>query len=204
MKYTSISFLLLSALLYLVHPVHTQTRITENPKPPEPEGIIEAVGIHEGMIIGEAGAGDGYFTFPLARKVGETGRIYANDIDRRRLQIIERRCVSQNIYNITTVIGEVDNPLFPVGNLDMVIMRYVFHDLTEPIAWMKNVKQYMNPDALLVIIDMAPEKISNYHENHPYRTEKEVREFMAQTDFILERIDYNFLIDNIYFFSQKK
>jgi predicted methyltransferase len=58
----------------------------------QPERVMDAVGIRPGMVIGEAGAGRGYFTFKLARRVGDTGRIYANDIDESALAHVRERC----------------------------------------------------------------------------------------------------------------
>lgn len=168
--------------------------------PPDPESIIEAVEITEGMIIGEAGAGTGYVTFPLAEAVGESGRIYANDIDPEVLETIRDRCEQDKVKNITTVLGDVDDPLFPVRNLDMIIMRYVFHDLTEPVAWMNNVKPYLKPDAMVVIIDLARNKATNYDRNHPYLSEDELVTIMERTDFELVGIDRNIVVDNIYFY----
>ena len=61
----------------------------------QPEKIMEVTGVKPGMVIGEVGAGHGYFTFWLSRGVGENGKIYANDIDSSGLSAIERRCADE-------------------------------------------------------------------------------------------------------------
>ena len=88
----------------------------------QPEKIMDSLGIGPGMIIGEAGAGDGYFTFHLSKRVGSDGKIYANDIDKKALQRIDDKCKEDSVCNITTVMGKVDDPLFPKGELDGVVI----------------------------------------------------------------------------------
>ena len=119
----------------------------------QPEKVMKAIGVKKGMVIGEAGAGRGYLTFKLSKKVGKTGRIYANDINKKVLQSIESQCKKEQINNITTVVGGVTDPLFPVKNLDMIIMINAFHDFEKKNEWLENVKQYMKQGAPLVIIE---------------------------------------------------
>ncbi len=79
----------------------------------QPERVMDAIGIRPGMVVGEAGAGRGYFTFKLARRVGETGKVYANDIDNDALAHVRERCRDESVRNIETVLGEVADPPFP-------------------------------------------------------------------------------------------
>lgn len=119
----------------------------------QPEKLLEIAGIETGMIIGEAGAGDGYLTFHISRRIGEKGRVYANDINENALRRLDSRCKREGVTNITTIRGEVADPNFPVEDLDLVIMLYAFHDFTEKTAWLRNVKKYMKPDASVTIFD---------------------------------------------------
>lgn len=165
----------------------------------QPEAIMDSIGVREGMTIGEAGAGTGYFTFHLARRVGPDGRIYANDIDRSALRQIDEQANEESITNITTILGEVDDPLFPEDRLDMVVMMMAFHDFAEPTEWMKNVIPSMKQGARLVIIDQDPEKMQSGWSH--FMTKEQILEAMAKTDFTLLRI-FSFLErDNIYVFG---
>jgi ubiquinone/menaquinone biosynthesis C-methylase UbiE len=119
----------------------------------KPEILMDIAGVKPGMIIGEAGAGRGYLTFFLSRRVGENGKIYANDIDKRDLQALEQRREREGVNNIQVVLGDVADPNFPVNDLDMIVMLRAFHDFTEKEAWLGNVKKYLKPDAPLVIFD---------------------------------------------------
>ena len=119
----------------------------------QPEKLMDIAGVKSGMIVGEAGAGDGYLSFHLSRRVGEKGRVYANDISRRALQRLNDRSQREGVTNITTVIGEIADPLYPVNDLDMIVMINAFHDFTEQTEWLRNAKKYLKPAAPIVIFD---------------------------------------------------
>ncbi len=148
-----------------------------------PDKIMDAVGVKPGMHIGEAGAGQGYLTFYLAKRVGPQGKVYANDISKSALDTIRRRANEQGVKNIETVMGEIEDPVFPNKKLDMVIMVYVLHMLESPIAFMKNVKKYMKPDAPLVIIERNTHK-DRGHAPY-YMSKKQILETIQKTNYEL-------------------
>lgn len=149
-KSRSAYFVIIGAILCLTLTGSAQSR---RDKRDQPEKLMDIAGVKPGMFIGEAGAGRGWLSFHLSRRVGEIGRIYANDIDKKSLQYIIDRCEREGVKNIETVLGEIADPCFPVKDLDMVTMIYAFHDFTEKEAWLKNVKKYMKREASLVIFD---------------------------------------------------
>lgn len=119
----------------------------------QPEKLLDIAGVKSGMIVGEAGAGDGFLTFFLSKRVGVSGHVYANDIDSNALRRLNERSRSEGVGNITTVLGKVDDPLFPVNDLDLVTMIWAFHDFAERVAWLKNVKKYLKEGAGIFIFD---------------------------------------------------
>jgi ubiquinone/menaquinone biosynthesis C-methylase UbiE len=119
--------------------------------------IIKIAGIKPGMIVGEVGSGSGAMASAMADVVGSRGRIYANEISPESLEYIK----GKGIKNITTVLGNVNDPLFPRTDLDMVIMENVFHDLENPSSMLENIKRYMKKNALLVIIEKFPDKTAS-------------------------------------------
>jgi len=129
----------------------------------QPERVMDAIGVRPGMVIGEAGAGRGYFTFKLARRVGASGRVYANDIDRNALDHIRRECRDASIENVETVVGEVDDPRFPVAGLEIVMMVYALHDFARPVPFLKNLKRYLAPGGTVVILDQNPKVSGDSH-----------------------------------------
>ena len=200
MKYSLGKFLVLSLLLVLfsVGDSFGQTR-REEWQPPDK--IMNAIGVKPGMVIGEPGAGKGYMTFYLAERIGGKGKVYANDISGSALDEIARRAQREGVKNIEIVRGEVEDPVFPVKDLDMVIMIYVLHMLDKPLEFMENVKKYMKSDAPLVII----ERNTTSDRGHPpsFMSNRQILETLEKTNYDLVRTETFLPRDTIYIFKLK-
>jgi len=94
-----------------------------------------------------------------SRRVGSSGLVYANDIDPNALRQIEERCASEGIHNIKTVLGSVDDPLFPEKGLDMIVVFDCLFEFSEPSRWMASARNYLGKGGQLVIVDPDPDKI---------------------------------------------
>lgn len=127
------------------------------------ERAMDAAGVARGMVVGEAGAGDGYFTLPMARRVGATGAIYANDISRRALDHLQSNARREQLDNIHVVEGDVGDPRFPRGDLELVVIVHAFHDFSQPVEWLRNVRKYLRPGATVAIIDRDPSQGAEDH-----------------------------------------
>jgi ubiquinone/menaquinone biosynthesis C-methylase UbiE len=111
------------------------------------------VDVEEGMKIGEIGAGNGEFAVLMADKVGPSGFIYANEVDRSKVTKIRDMILSRNIENMIAIMGENDDALFPKSNLDMAIMVEVYHHIENTSIFFNNLKKYLTKNGRLVIID---------------------------------------------------
>ena len=167
-----------------------------------PEQIMDAVGVRAGMRIGEAGAGEGYLTFHLARRVGDRGVVYANEISEGDLETIRNRAQREDVDNIVTVLGEIEDPLFPEKDLDMVIMVYVLHHLDRPIEFLQNLEGYLKPDAPVVII----EKNHDMERSHPpqFMTGRQVLETIEESGYELEKTETFLPRDTIYIYRVRR
>lgn len=164
----------------------------------QPVAMMDSIGVTEGMVIGEAGAGEGYLTFWLAKRVGKNGRIYANDISKNALNAIEKRCRRDSITNITTVLGMADDPQFPRNQLDMIVMLIAFHDFKDKVGWLNNAKKYLKPDGFLVIIERYPEKWGRDHGH--FMTRADILATVAKTSYNLVVVKTFLPRDNIYIY----
>jgi ubiquinone/menaquinone biosynthesis C-methylase UbiE len=162
----------------------------------QPDKVMDVVGVNPGMVIGEVGAGHGYFTFHLSRRVGDSGKIYANDISTRALAALRRKCDEEEIINIQTIVGEVEDPLLPDDELDMVFIVNAFHDLAKPVKLLNNLIPSLKPGAPVVIIDRDPDKVPGF--NRHVLTQQEVLEHIKNSDFDLDRIETFLPHHNIY------
>lgn len=126
----------------------------------EPDKVMDIAGVVPGLVIGEVGAGEGYFTFKLAARVGDRGKVYANDIDSGALRTLLNRARRDGVANIETIVGEVEDPLLPEGALDMVFMVNVLHDLEKPVELLRNLVPSLKPGGRVVILDREPAKMA--------------------------------------------
>ena len=160
----------------------------------QPDKVMEATGVKPGMVVGEVGAGRGYFTFWLAKGVGQRGKVYANDIDGSALAAIERRSESEKVRNVETVLGSVEEPRFPPASLDMVFIVNAFHDLEKPVELLANLLPALKPGATVVIMDREQVRAADPH----FLTREQVEEIVGRSVFEIVRIETFLRYHNLY------
>jgi ubiquinone/menaquinone biosynthesis C-methylase UbiE len=164
-----------------------------------PEALLDTIGVRPGMVLGEAGAGQGYFTFKLAARVGPTGHVYANDIDAEALRVLWNRAQREGVSQISIVKGRVADPLFPVRDLDMVILVVAFHDFEKPVEWLKNARKYMKQNAPMVIIDVDPDKWGRGH--YHYWTSEKITDYLEAAGYEKIKILTHLARHNVYIYN---
>jgi predicted methyltransferase len=155
-----------------------------------PEKIMDAIGLKPGMVIGDIGAGWGRFAVWFADRVGETGKVYANDIDSGAL-----------FKNVIVCQGKVVEPNIPPGVLDIAFMINVYHHLEKPVELVRNLAPTLKPEGVLVIVEHRPEKTGS--SSHSTSQEKLVEQ-TGQAGFELIKIETFLASDNIYFLRLKR
>lgn len=166
-----------------------------------PEKIMDAIGLKPGMVIGDIGAGWGRFAVWFADRVGETGKVYANDIDMGALMRLAKRCKDHGFKNVIVRHGKVVDPNIPPGVLDIAFMINVYHHLEKPVELVRNLAPTLKPEGLLVIVEHCPEKTGWSSE---VTSQEKLVEQAGQAGFELTKIETFLERDNIYFFRPKR
>ena len=148
-----------------------------------PELVMDLIGIRPGLVIGEVGAGRGRVTVHLAARVGNTGKIYANDIDTTAIDYLKERCRRQGISNVEIIQGLVDDARFPPNSLDLVFMAYVFHHVEKPVPLLQNLIPTLKPWGVVV---MAERKPANTEKSARMLTRERVTQEARDAGFQLE------------------
>jgi SAM-dependent methyltransferase len=122
----------------------------------KPEQVMDALYVGEGSVAADLGAGGGWFTIRLARRVGPNGTVYAEDIQRLMIEAIGRRVQREGLTDrVKTVLGTDANP-FPglaPGTIDAVLIVDAFHEMAEPVGLLRNVARTLKPQGRIGIID---------------------------------------------------
>jgi SAM-dependent methyltransferase len=129
----------------------------------KPDLIMDALRIAEGSIVADLGAGGGWFSVRLARRVGPRGRVYAEDIQPQMIDAIKGRVERENLSNVVTVMGTADDPRLPPG-VDAALIVGSFHEMQldeagkrrDPVVLLQNIARSLKPQGRLGVVDFLP------------------------------------------------
>jgi len=128
-----------------------------------PEKVMDAIGIKPGMVVAEIGAGHGRYVVQLAVRVGEKGKVYAEDIDSKALKHLDKRCKHWDLENVETILGDVTNPKLPENKLDIIFIISTYHHFEDPVELLKNARSSLKPGGIVAIGEWlkatSPEKV---------------------------------------------
>jgi len=110
----------------------------------------------EGTVVADIGAGDGTYSFLAAEKIGLSGRVYATEIDKEKLKNLKAEAAKRKLENIVIVEGSSDDTKLPSSCCDTIFLRHVYHHLTRPQEFDRNLVRSLRPGAYLAIIDFPP------------------------------------------------
>ncbi len=161
-----------------------------------PDQVMDAIGIKPGMVGAEIGAGRGRYVVQLAVRVGESGKIYGEDIDAAALRYLERRCDRWGLDNVETILGDVNDPKLPERELDFIFVISAYHHFDDPIALLDKARASLKPDGILAIAEWlrstSPEQMEAEMRAAGYRLERTETFLEANNLYIyVFRIDDN-------------
>jgi len=123
-----------------------------------PDQIMDALAIADGSVVADLGAGGGWFTVRLARRVGPGGRVYAEDIQRQMIESIERRVKREGFAGrVITVLGTARDPKLPERTLDAALFVDAYHEIEHPVALLRNLARSLKPGGRIGIVDFTSE-----------------------------------------------
>ena len=116
------------------------------------ERVMDILGIKPGVTVADIGAGSGWFTVRAARRTGNT-KVYAVDINPAFLQHIRERARHEGFHNIETILDNDHDPLLPPKSVDSVLLLKTYHEIAQPVPFLKNLRNALKPGARVGIID---------------------------------------------------
>jgi len=153
-----------------------------------PSKALDALELKPGMVVADIGAGSGYYSSRIAKRVGPTGRVYATDIQQGMIDILDRRITAEGLTNVTTVLGGMDDPRLPPASIDLAIMVDVYHELQQPQLFLQRLKGTFKPNGRLVLLEFRKEDpkvpILEVHK----MSVAEVKQEMEAEGFVLDKV----------------
>jgi len=125
-----------------------------------PSRVINEIGIAEGMIVADIGAGEGYFSIPLAKAIGRNGKVYACDIDMEAINVLKKKSIDNNLNNINLIHGNTLDPLLPAKECDIILMVNTIHYIDDFSKYMENALKGLKPEGKIVIVQWDAEKMN--------------------------------------------
>ncbi|TAD81140.1 MAG: methyltransferase domain-containing protein [Sphingomonadales bacterium] len=119
----------------------------------EAQVVMDLAAIRPGMTVADIGAGEGYYTVRLAERVGADGRVLAQDISREALDRLGRRVEKERLENISIKFGDADNPQLPPDSFDRIFMVHMYHEVTEPYAFLWNMWPALTAGGQIVVVE---------------------------------------------------
>jgi ubiquinone/menaquinone biosynthesis C-methylase UbiE len=122
----------------------------------KPEQIMDVLHVADGSKVADIGAGAGWFTIHLARRVGPNGTVYSQDVQREMLEAIKRRVQREGLQNVQTRLGEGSDPNLGVVGLDAIVVVDAYQEVQERIAFLRNLARALKPNGLIGVVNWKP------------------------------------------------
>jgi predicted methyltransferase len=119
----------------------------------EAEEVMRLAGVSRGMSVADIGAGKGYYTVRLARAVGPSGRVLAEDIVPAVRDALSDRVQRERLDNVAVKLGAPDNPMLPAQSFDRLFLVHMYHEVQSPYAFLWHLLSGLKPGGLVVVVD---------------------------------------------------
>lgn len=142
------------------------------------EQVMNDMKVGPGSSVADVGAGGGWLSMILARRVGATGRVYAEEILPKYTRFIADRARREGLANVRTVLGTTTDPRLPAKTMDAVFILNAYHEFEQPLAVLRRVRAGMKSGARLAFIERDTDELR-----------AQARQAIAQTGRPKHRVD---------------
>jgi ubiquinone/menaquinone biosynthesis C-methylase UbiE len=147
--------------------------------------VMDILGITQGKAVADIGAGSGWFTVRAAKRVGDTGHVYAVDINSEATEYIAQRAQKEQLHNVKTILSKPDDPLLPPDSVDAVLLLKTYHEVAHPVTLLRNLRAALRAGAKVAVIDR-----NGNGEDHGVGSDVVIREANEAGYRLAEKYDF--------------
>ncbi len=122
-----------------------------------PTRSLKLLDLKPGMMVGDVGAGVGYWSLRIAEKIQPAGKVYASDIQPEMLRLLRERMKNTGILNVEPLPATPTDSGLPAGRLDLVILVDVYHEFSQPEKMLASIARSLKTDGRLVLLEYRKE-----------------------------------------------
>jgi len=124
-----------------------------------PDAVVDNMNLAADDVVADIGAGSGYFSFRIARKV-PNGKVLAVDIQPEMLALIENTKASEGLDNVEGILGQIDDPNLPTDSIDAAIMVDAYHEFSHPFEMINGIYNALRPGGRIFLLEYRGEDAS--------------------------------------------
>jgi len=163
--------------------------------------LMDALDLKPGMTVADIGAGSGYFTVPMAKRVAP-GTVFGTDIQPEMLAFLEARARTENLRNIKGILGDTDDAMLPVASVDLVLLVDAYHEFDQPLEMMTSIARALKPGGRVALVEYRGEDpevpIKPLHK----MTEAQARREMSAAGLTWIRTDARLPLQHLMWFGK--
>jgi ubiquinone/menaquinone biosynthesis C-methylase UbiE len=153
-----------------------------------PDLAMRLIRVQRGQTVADLGAGSGYYTRRLAKAVGETGKVYAVDIQQGMLDLLQAGLAREKVTNVVSVLGTPDDPRLPADTMDMILLVDVYHEFGQPQVMLQRMKSALKSGGRLILLEFRGEDANVPIRPEHKMTKAQVKQELEHEGFRQQRV----------------
>ncbi len=119
--------------------------------------LLTNLGLKPGQVVCDMGCGNGFYALPIARMIGDEGRVIAVDVQPEMLELLRTRADEGGIGNVTPVLGSYHDPRLPDESCDLILLVDVYHEFSHPELMLAAMRRALKPDGVIALVEYREE-----------------------------------------------
>ena len=151
-----------------------------------PENILAEIGLLPGMTFMDIGCGQGFFTIPAAKMVGDSGKVYASDISQTNIDKLRGKVIDADLKNVILETAKAEDLVAYNACADIIFFGIVLHDFDDPLKVLANTRVMLKPNGRLIDLDWKKEPMEFGPPLHIRFSEESARRLIEEGGFKIQ------------------